>query len=64
MEQDVVRRSEVVITRVNVFEKGVLVKLAGIDGRNTSETLRELIRQEAHRRGLWPVHINPRGAEQ
>ena len=63
MKQNV-RRSEVVLTRVNPFEKGVLVKLAGIDGRNASETLRELIRQEARRRGLWPVHSRQEGEKQ
>jgi len=35
-------------------ERTALERLAKVEGRHLSETMRELVRAEAKRRGLWP----------
>ena len=47
-------RSETVKARVMPEEKRALLQIAKADRRRPSEALRELIRQDAQRRGLWP----------
>ena len=47
-------RSEFVKARVMPEEKRALLQIAKADRRRPSEALRELIRQDAQRRGLWP----------
>jgi len=46
-------KREMVNTRVNDAEKRALALLAEAEARTPSATIRELIRQEARRRGLW-----------
>lgn len=50
-------KSEAVFARLIPTEKRVLLAIARAERRNVSETLRELIRAEAKRRGLWPNPI-------
>ena len=47
-------KSESVNVRVLPEEKRALVKIARLERRKPSELLREWIRAEAKRRGLWP----------
>ena len=47
-------KTEVIKARVMAEEKRVFLKLCRMDRRKPSEMLRELVRQEAKRRGLWP----------
>lgn len=51
-----IRRTEVVLARVNSAEKAALIELASIEKSSPSETLRQLIKAEARRVGVWPVH--------
>jgi len=46
--------------RCNTVESQALAALADLNARSESETLRELIRETAKARGLWPV-ARPRG---
>ena len=41
-------------------EKKALLAIAGLQGRNPSETLRELVRERAQELGVWPP---PQGEE-
>ena len=50
-------RSEMVSVRVLPEEKRALVRIARQERRKPSELLRELIRAEAKRRGLWPPPV-------
>ena len=47
-------RSEVVKARALPEEKAALLAIAKQERRKPSETIRELIRQAAEERGLWP----------
>jgi len=47
-------RDKVIGVRVCPDERKALEAIAKQDRRNISEMLRELVRQEAERRGLWP----------
>lgn len=47
-------RTETVATRTLPEEKRVLAQIARQERRTMSETLREMIRDEGERRGLWP----------
>jgi hypothetical protein len=49
-------KTEAVFARLVPTEKAALQAIAKAERRNVSETVRELIRSEAHRRGLWPGH--------
>ena len=48
-------RSETIRARVTPTERQALALIAQEEDRRVSETLRELVRREAARRGLWPV---------
>ena len=47
------KKLRVIYTRLTLREREALDKLAYIEGRQLSETLRELVRSEARRRGIW-----------
>jgi uncharacterized protein (DUF1778 family) len=49
-----IERTERVSARTHPDEKRALAKLARIERRTPSDVLRQLIREEAKRRGLWP----------
>ena len=49
--------------RVSPSEHRALAALAHQDRRRVSEFLRELVRQEALRRGVWPACEEPRQQE-
>lgn len=40
--------------RLSAVEREALGRLAQADSRKISEWIREIIRREAHARGLWP----------
>lgn len=40
--------------RLTITEKEALRRMAQVDCRKVSEWIREMIRKEAHARGLWP----------
>lgn len=48
------RKTELIHVRTVPEERAVLQAIAHQDRRRPSETLRELVRAEAARRGLWP----------
>ena len=50
-------RSEMISVRVLPEEKRVLARIARQERRKPSELLRELIREEAQRHGLWPPMV-------
>lgn len=50
-------RNEYIHFRATVTERAMLQALAEYEGRKASETLREVIREAAERRGLWPHPI-------
>jgi hypothetical protein len=45
--------------RVSTAEHAALQAVARAERRKLSETLRELIREGAQRRGLWPARAHP-----
>lgn len=47
-------KSKMVRVRVSPLEKAALAAIAGHEGRKPTEALRELIREAARQRGLWP----------
>jgi len=49
------QRDKVIATRCNDTEKRALLLLAEFERRTPSETIRELVRQAARERGVWPV---------
>ena len=49
------QRDKVIATRCNDTERKALLLLAELERRTPSETIRELVRQAAHERGVWPV---------
>lgn len=52
-------RTEVVSIRLSPQEKRALMLLAQHDQRSPSEWVREMIRREAARQGIWPVELVP-----
>jgi len=50
-----VERTKMIGARVNETERRALIALARLERRTPSETIRELVRQAAHERGVWPV---------
>lgn len=46
----------VVSFRASAPEREALLCLARHEGRKPSETMRELLRREVARRGMWPAH--------
>ena len=48
-------RTKMIGARVNETERRALIALARLERRTPSETIRELVRQAAHERGVWPV---------
>ena len=57
-----ITRSEVLKARAYPAEKLALKAIARQERRRESEALRELVRQEAQRRGLWPPQQNTKAA--
>lgn len=55
-------KSELLQARVRPDEKRVFVALCRHERRNQSEMLRELLREGAERRGLWPPAGSGRAA--
>ena len=53
-------KTEAVFARLVPQEKRALLAIARQERRNVSEALRDLIRQEARRRGLWPDYTSGR----
>jgi hypothetical protein len=47
-------RKQMLVARCSTAEKGALQEIARLERRNLSEQLRELVREEARRRGFWP----------
>jgi hypothetical protein len=47
-------KTEFVQTRCTVAEKRALIRIARHEQRKLSEALREIIREAAKSRGLWP----------
>jgi len=52
-------RTKMIGARVNDAERLALLALARLERRTASETVRELIRQAARERGVWPVRAGP-----
>jgi len=47
-------KTDVIHVRCTTIERQALELVAQHERRNTSETLREIVREAAQRRGLWP----------
>lgn len=56
-------RTQTIATRALPEEKVALARIARQERRSPSEMLREMIRTEAQRRGLWPSTIGESAGE-
>ena len=52
-------RTEAATARLTRQEKVALIRMAEQDERSISEWLREMIRREGERRGIWSVELVP-----
>lgn len=43
--------------RLSQTERRALDRLVALERRRASEVLRDLVRQEARKRGVWPVQV-------
>lgn len=57
MTSNKLRRPNSVTTRMTLREKHALALMAAQDDRSPSEMVRELVRQEAVRRGVWEQEV-------
>lgn len=50
--------------RLSQTERRALDRLVALERRRASEVLRDLVRQEARKRGVWPVQVQQPEEEQ
>jgi hypothetical protein len=51
-------KTRMVQVRITPVERQALERMARIEARKVSETVRQIIRESAQRRGCWPMSEN------